>query len=142
MSHQRGCCARILDSKEAGFNKGVSVVTISEPEIAFIGVMLVSFAVLLIVLVGSIISPFGLIRVQEERTRLLWMVDAKLDLLLRHAGIDFDPYKKAPSQVLDALQRGEKIRAIKNYMKATGVGLKEAKDFIEEFQRRSELSQD
>jgi hypothetical protein len=110
---------------------------ISESEIAFVSALLVSFAVLLTALIGSILSPFGSIRVQEERTRLLWMVDAKLDLLLKHAGIDFDPYKNIPSQVLDALQRGEKIRAIKNYMRAAGVGLKEAKDFVEEVQRRS-----
>jgi ribosomal protein L7/L12 len=32
---------------------------------------------------------------------------------------------------------GKKIRAIKYYREATGVGLKEAKDFVEEVQRRT-----
>jgi hypothetical protein len=137
MSNELRPLATTLDRKEAGLSKGISVMTISEPEIAFIGAMLVSLALFLIILVASMISPFGLFRVQEERTRLLWRVDAKLDLLLRHAGIDFDPYRNAPSQVFDALRRDEKIRAIKYYMRTTGVGLKEAKDFIEEVQRRS-----
>jgi hypothetical protein len=111
--------------------------TIPEPQVVLIGAILVWLTVSMITLIGSIISPFGSIRVQEERTRLLWMVDAKLDLLLRNAGIDFDPYKNLPREVRDALQRGEKLRAIRSYMRVAGVGLKEAKDFIEEVQRRS-----
>jgi ribosomal protein L7/L12 len=39
--------------------------------------------------------------------------------------------------VLDALKRGEKINAIKEYRLVTGVGLKEAKDFVEEIERRA-----
>ncbi len=49
--------------------------TVSEPEIAFIGAMLVLLAAFLTILVGMIKSPFGLIGVQEERTRLLWTAE-------------------------------------------------------------------
>jgi hypothetical protein len=73
----------------------------------------------------------------EQRLAALSRVDAKLDLLLLQAGIDYDPYGKLPDQVSDALQRGEKIRAIKLYREASGVGLKEAKEFIDEIQRRA-----
>jgi ribosomal protein L7/L12 len=59
----------------------------------------------------------------------------KPDLLLRHAGAEYDPYKALPREVVDALQHGQKIQAIKLYRKATGVGLKDANDFIEDAQR-------
>lgn len=74
----------------------------------------------------------------ERRVAGLSRVDAKLDLLLKQAGIEYDPYKDLPRQVTEALQRGEKIQAIKCYREATNVGLKEAKEFIEEIQRRAE----
>jgi ribosomal protein L7/L12 len=69
--------------------------------------------------------------------RTLSRLEAKLDALLRHEGIRFDPYAEAPPRVLDALRRGEKIEAIKEYRAATGGGLKEAKEYVEELQRRS-----
>ena len=73
----------------------------------------------------------------EKRVVALSRVDAKLDLLLKQAGIEYDPYKNLPRQVTEALQRGEKIQAIKHYREAAGVGLKEAKELIEEVQRRA-----
>ena len=72
-----------------------------------------------------------------KRVEALSRVDAKLDLLLRQAGIEYDPFKNLPPQVVDALQRGEKIQAIKHYREATGVSLKQAKDDVEEIQRRA-----
>ena len=44
------------------------------------------------------------------------------------------------SEILDALQRGEKIEAIQRYRQVTGVGLKEAKDFVEELMLRNPAS--
>jgi ribosomal protein L7/L12 len=73
----------------------------------------------------------------ESRIAALSRIDVKLDLLLDQAGIEFDSYKNLPRQVTEALQRGEKIKAIKHYREATGVGLKEAKEFIDEIQRRA-----
>lgn len=73
----------------------------------------------------------------EKRVAALSQVDAKLDLLLKQAGIAYDPFKNWPPQVTDALQRGEKIQAIKHYREATGVSLKQAKDDVEEIQRRA-----
>jgi ribosomal protein L7/L12 len=70
----------------------------------------------------------------RKRVRILGRVDAKLDLLLKEAGIEFDPYKELAREVADAVQRGQKIQAIKLYRDASGAGLREAKDFIEEFQ--------
>ena len=60
-------------------------------------------------------------------------LDTKLDLLLKHAGIEYDPYKNLPLEVIDAVRRGNKIEAIKR----SGVSLKQPKDFIEEVQRRA-----
>lgn len=64
-------------------------------------------------------------------------LEAKVDALLKHEGIRFDPFANVPPPVLDALRRGKKIEAIKEYRQATGAGLKEAKEFVEEIQRRA-----
>lgn len=94
-------------------------------------------------LLGVIISAFlalavvAGIKTGEHDRRALSRLEAKLDALLLHEGIHFDPYAEAPPRVLDALRRGEKIEAIKEYRAATGAGLKEAKEYVEELQRRS-----
>lgn len=72
-----------------------------------------------------------------KRMSALSRIDAKLDLLLKQAGIEYDPYKNLPRAVVEAMQRGNKIQAIKDYREASGLSLKEAKDFIEEVQRRA-----
>jgi hypothetical protein len=74
-----------------------------------------------------------LARFQGRLSRL----EAKLDLLLKNAGIAFDPVADLPPPVVEALQRGDKIQAIKHYRDATGADLVQAKEFIEEVQRRA-----
>jgi ribosomal protein L7/L12 len=73
----------------------------------------------------------------EKRVGRLSRLEVKIDLLLKQAGVEYEPYKNLPSDVVDALRRGNKIQAIKHYREATGIGLKEAKDFIEDVQRRA-----
>ena len=60
-----------------------------------------------------------------------------MNALLKHEGIRFDPYSDVPPPVVDALRRGRKIEAIKEYRAATGAGLQEAKDYVEELDRRA-----
>jgi ribosomal protein L7/L12 len=72
-----------------------------------------------------------------RRIGVVSRIDAKLDLLLKQAGIEYDPYKNLPSDVTDAVRRGAKIEAIKRYRESTGTNLKEAKEFIEGLQRRT-----
>jgi ribosomal protein L7/L12 len=52
------------------------------------------------------------------------------------SGLEYDPYKNLPQGVAEAVRSGRKVEAIKRYREATAVGLKEAKEFIEEIQRR------
>lgn len=73
----------------------------------------------------------------KRHSEALSRLESKVDALLRHEGIQFDPYSNLPPTVRDALGRGKKIEAIKEYRLATGAGLKEAKDFVEEVQRRA-----
>jgi hypothetical protein len=63
----------------------------------------------------------------RKRTRRLGRIEAKLDLLMRNAGIEFGPYEGLPAQVVDALNRGDKLEAVKFYCFAAAVSLKEAK---------------
>jgi ribosomal protein L7/L12 len=73
----------------------------------------------------------------EQRLHALSRLEGKLDALLKHQGIRYDPYGEVPHPVLDALRRSKKIEAIKEYRAATGAGLKEAKEYVEEIQRRA-----
>jgi ribosomal protein L7/L12 len=90
-------------------------------------------AVLLAFGLALVLGRFSAI---ERRLQKLSRIDAKLDALLQHAGISFDVYKNVPADVAEALQRGEKILAIKRFREATGLGLKEAKEYVDEVARR------
>lgn len=67
----------------------------------------------------------------KKRIARLSHLDVKLDLLLSHAGIKFDPLAAMPREAADALKRGDKIEAIRLYRASTGAGLAEAKEIIE-----------
>jgi ribosomal protein L7/L12 len=73
----------------------------------------------------------------EQRLRALSRLEGKVDALLKHQGIRYDPYGEVPQPVLDALRSGRKIEAIKAYRAATGADLAQAKEYVEEVQRRA-----
>jgi ribosomal protein L7/L12 len=83
-----------------------------------------------------VLLQFRLLEI-ARRVGVVSRLDIKLDLLLKQAGIEYDPYKDLPSDVTDAVRRGAKIEAIKRYCESTGTTLKDAKQFIEEVQRRA-----
>ncbi|MEH6449976.1 MAG: hypothetical protein V7765_14985 [Oleispira sp.] len=64
------------------------------------------------------------------------ILDKKVDAIIEHLGISFDPYKNLPSNILDELKLGNKIKAIKLYRAFSGAGLKEAKEAIEIIESR------
>jgi hypothetical protein len=76
----------------------------------------------------------------QTRMTVIGRVEQKLDLLLQHAGIKFDPFANVPPDVVDALRQGQKIKAIKLYRQKTGGSLKDAKDFVEALQRGAGLT--
>ena len=93
--------------------------------------------IILIAVVAVAIAMGSLHADLRKRIRRLGRMEAKLDLLMKNAGIEFGPYEGLPAQVVDALNRGDKLEAIKFYCLARGVSLKEAKTFIDDIQRRS-----
>ena len=76
----------------------------------------------------------------QARVGVLYRIEAKLDLLLKQGNLKYDPYGSLPSDIVQAVRDRKKIQAIKLYRQKSGVGLKEAKDFIEEVQRRAGLA--
>lgn len=75
----------------------------------------------------------------EQRLGAIAQLNAKLDVILTHLGVTFDPYKDVPAGVVESLQRGDKIEAIKRYREFSGTSLRSAKEFVEEVQRRGGL---
>jgi hypothetical protein len=94
--------------------------------------------VALVVLVLMLLTVIGArLNGLHRRIAVLSRIDAKLDLLLKQANIKYDPYSNVSRDVAEAVRQGKKIEAIKLYRQSTGVGLKEAKDAVEEMQRRA-----
>lgn len=65
---------------------------------------------------------------QETKTLLL---ERRLNLILTHLGIKDDAPEHA---IQELILRGQKIQAIKLYREQSGVGLKEAKDAVDQMQ--------
>ena len=60
-------------------------------------------------------------------------LERQMALLLQQQGISFREERNlgASPEVVELMRRGRKIEAIKVYREETGVGLKEAKEFVE-----------
>ena len=86
-------------------------------------------AVIVMLIAGSSSVTAAIRKTGKENLR---RVEAKLDLILSHLNIEFMPYQGKEWQEL-AAEPGQKIAAIKAYREETGVGLKEAKDAVEEY---------
>ena len=99
---------------------------------------LIALVVLGVILLVVFSVALRLIEMRSRMGTLFYRIEAKLDLLLKQANIKFDPYANLPGEIAEAVRAGQKIQAIKLYRQSSGVGLKKAKDFIEEFQRRVE----
>ena len=93
----------------------------------------------LVAAVAIILLQVSAIDDLRKRIRRLGRIEAKLDHLMRHAGIEFVPYQGLPAEVVDALNRDDKLAAIKFYCSTAGMSLKDAKKLIEDIQRRSGL---
>jgi ribosomal protein L7/L12 len=55
--------------------------------------------------------------------------ERKVDLILGHLGLD--PNQDVNLKIVELMNAGRKIQAIKLYREQTGAGLKEAKDYVE-----------
>ena len=95
------------------------------------GLAVLAFLGMLVVAIRACLRPL------EQRLDRLSRIEGKLDAILKHSGVLFDPLAGLPADALEAARHGRKIDAIKRYRQATGAGLQEAKDMIEEALRRT-----
>ena len=56
-------------------------------------------------------------------------LERKVDLILKH--LEIDPNQGVDEKIMELMKAGQKIKAIKLYREQTGVGLKEAADYVE-----------
>ncbi|MEU5153566.1 ribosomal protein L7/L12 [Glycomyces sp. NPDC021274] len=74
----------------------------------------------------------------DPTAEALARIERKLDLVMQHLGLH-DHAPPAPDPLADVrhlARQGKKIQAIKVYREHTGVGLKEAKDAVEQLERQ------
>ncbi len=96
--------------------------------------VLITVAVIGLVLVLAKLSTRG------RRADQMTGADPTVDAALKGPGTTFDPNRDVPPGVQEALDRGQTIEAIKRFREATGAGLKESKDFVDQLRRRSPAS--
>jgi hypothetical protein len=96
-----------------------------------------NFVFTLVVAVGFGIM-FQRLSTLSGRVDRLSRLEGKLDALLRNAGVAYDPLENVTPDVREALERGEYVLAIKKLRETTGVGLKDAKEQIDELRLRTE----
>ena len=82
---------------------------------------------LVAILVLVLLSMLG--RGGSGNSTRLGAIERKLNLILANLGID--PCQGLDAQIVELMKTGQKIQAIKLYREQTGVGLKEAKDYVE-----------
>ena len=87
--------------------------------------------ILVIVAVFSAGGAAGKVYLRPRERQRLERIEHKLDLILTHLGLDYNPPPQAKWQEL-AADPTRKISAIKAYREERGVGLAEAKRAVEE----------
>ena len=87
-----------------------------------------------VALVGLVLLYFTIessaTRNRTELSRRMNRLEDKVDLLLKHAGLEEPPLPRQ-DEVVALVRAGKKIEAIKVYREATGAGLVEAKNAVE-----------
>jgi hypothetical protein len=91
--------------------------------------------IMTLLLLWSVLGMGSRMGALERRLDFLSRLDAKLDALLRHAGVEFDPLGKVAPDVVDALKKGNRREAVKRYQSLTGADFVEAIKYVNEVQR-------
>jgi ferritin-like metal-binding protein YciE len=83
----------------------------------------------------ALLGLFGVIQqLKADLERRVSRLEQKIDKVMEHLGIaQADP---VPPEVAGLIQAGRKIEAIKVYRRATGAGLKEAKEAVERIESK------
>ena len=72
--------------------------------------------------------------VQELQTRVATL-EAQMQVLLEHLGVGASPDNALERQIIEFIRAGGVIEAVKLYRERTGLGLKEAKDAVDNLRR-------
>jgi hypothetical protein len=99
----------------------------------------ITFSTALIVVLMVGLAFYFSVRVAAIERRLvsLLRLESKLDLLLKEGGIAYAPFGGLPTDVANALQSGEKVRAVSLFASMKGCTLREAKAMIEKVEREN-----
>ncbi|RCU45628.1 hypothetical protein DU002_14275 [Corallincola holothuriorum] len=79
----------------------------------------------------SLIIILGLQRLNEQSIKIK-RLESKIDILMRHLDVNYDPVALLPREVIEAKESGQRIRAIRLYRQFSGASLREARSFIDD----------
>ena len=83
--------------------------------------------------IGVFVLFFWMLQTINRLNSTVTRLEKKLDCVLSHNSIEYNPFNNAPEELLASLRTGKKIEAIKLYRNFSGVGLKEAADEVERY---------
>jgi ribosomal protein L7/L12 len=84
---------------------------------------------ILLFVVPILVLVVGLAQRSGHQGVRLARLERKVDAILKHLGVEANA--DVTPEVLELVKAGKKIEAIKRYRDETGVGLKEAKEYVE-----------
>ncbi|ULT54473.1 ribosomal protein L7/L12 [Neobacillus drentensis] len=84
-------------------------------------------------LLTSIISSISQLRSDLART------NATLNKMAKHIGLPDEVTADLHDELISLIAEGKKIKAIKRYRMETGLGLKEAKDYVDSLSAKTKL---
>jgi ribosomal protein L7/L12 len=80
-------------------------------------------------------SLFSSAELSQADAARLRRIEQKLDLILAHLGLAYEPASTLDDEARRLADAGRKIEAIKAYREATGAGLADAKEAVEDYLR-------
>jgi hypothetical protein len=91
----------------------------------------------IMIIVTFALSGLSVYLKPKDRQRMK-RIETKLDQLLKHAGLTYDPFDAAPPGVVEAVKRGDINEAVKLYRKATGSTFSEAFEYAFDLKKLAE----
>ena len=90
----------------------------------------------LILMMVALLGWFHAIARQSVSLQKHKLLEKKVDAMMAHIGMTYDPYHDVPEAIHEHIRKGNTIDAIKLYRQWSGAGLRDAKDAVEEMRSR------
>ena len=93
---------------------------------------MIEILIIILILVSILNFAFYVFNSKSVNKREILRLESKIDLILKSSGITYNPIDSLSPKVQTFLEQGQQIEAIKQYRIETGLGLRDAKQAIQQ----------